>query len=212
LSVSRVVRRTEDICGLRVERFVGPVNGHWEIGRPVDAEAFWRLSLGLKRRHRVTQGRYPRGGSERDIFIVTNITNPDRLRYRNSISDAIADLGPAAQIGQVFSGFQRYLYQQPIAYVPIATTIGIPFASSAPFVVPNASLCVFCAFSRPLPCADRQRSQVTPGSIRTPRRGTASGSSGSRPGPSSRVRRDTRDRASPRCRYSPGNRPSAKSR
>jgi type I restriction enzyme R subunit len=36
-----------------------------------------------------------------------------RLRYHNSISDALADLGPAEEIGQVFSGFQKYLYQQP---------------------------------------------------------------------------------------------------
>jgi type I restriction enzyme, R subunit len=34
-----------------------------------------------------------------------------RLRYRDSISDAIADLGDPAQIGQMFAGFQKYLYQ-----------------------------------------------------------------------------------------------------
>ncbi len=34
-----------------------------------------------------------------------------RLRYHNSISDALADLGPAEDIGQVFIGFQKYLYQ-----------------------------------------------------------------------------------------------------
>ncbi len=35
-----------------------------------------------------------------------------RLRYRNSLADAIADLGPPEEIGQVFSGFQRFLYQE----------------------------------------------------------------------------------------------------
>jgi type I restriction enzyme R subunit len=34
-----------------------------------------------------------------------------RLRYHDSIADAVADLGQAGEIGRVFSGFQRYLYQ-----------------------------------------------------------------------------------------------------
>ena len=34
-----------------------------------------------------------------------------RLRYQNSIADAVADLGRPEDIGQLFSGFQRYLYQ-----------------------------------------------------------------------------------------------------
>lgn len=34
-----------------------------------------------------------------------------RLKYHNSINDAIADLGAPEQIGQVFEGFQKYLYQ-----------------------------------------------------------------------------------------------------
>jgi type I restriction enzyme R subunit len=34
-----------------------------------------------------------------------------RLKYHNSISDALADLGSAEDIGQVFIGFQKYLYQ-----------------------------------------------------------------------------------------------------
>ena len=33
-----------------------------------------------------------------------------RLRYNNSISDALADLGSASEIGKTFAGFQRYLY------------------------------------------------------------------------------------------------------
>ena len=34
-----------------------------------------------------------------------------RLRYHNAIADAITDLGRPEEIGQVFAGFQRYLYQ-----------------------------------------------------------------------------------------------------
>jgi type I restriction enzyme R subunit len=43
--------------------------------------------------------------------------NQDKLRplllikYHNSIQDAVADLGQPEQIGQVFAGFQKYLYQ-----------------------------------------------------------------------------------------------------
>ncbi len=36
-----------------------------------------------------------------------------RLRYHDSISDAVADLGQPEEIGKAFSGFQKYLYQQP---------------------------------------------------------------------------------------------------
>ena len=35
-----------------------------------------------------------------------------RLRYHNSIADAVADLGKPEEIGKVFSGFQRFLYQE----------------------------------------------------------------------------------------------------
>ncbi|HLV96816.1 MAG TPA: DEAD/DEAH box helicase family protein, partial [Candidatus Acidoferrales bacterium] len=35
-----------------------------------------------------------------------------RLRYQDSISDAVADLGPPEQIGRLFSGFQKYLYER----------------------------------------------------------------------------------------------------
>ena len=36
-----------------------------------------------------------------------------RLKYHNSIADAVADLGKPEEIGKVFAGFQQYLYQQP---------------------------------------------------------------------------------------------------
>jgi type I restriction enzyme R subunit len=35
-----------------------------------------------------------------------------KLKYNDSIADAIADLGEPEEIGQVFSGFQRYLYER----------------------------------------------------------------------------------------------------
>ena len=34
-----------------------------------------------------------------------------RLKYHNSIADAVADLGDPEVIGKVFTGFQKYLYQ-----------------------------------------------------------------------------------------------------
>jgi type I restriction enzyme R subunit len=38
-----------------------------------------------------------------------------RLKYHDSITDAVADLGRPEVIRQVFTGFQRYLYQQQAA-------------------------------------------------------------------------------------------------
>jgi len=35
-----------------------------------------------------------------------------RLKYHDSISDAVADLGKPEEIGRLFSGFQRYLYEK----------------------------------------------------------------------------------------------------
>jgi type I restriction enzyme R subunit len=35
-----------------------------------------------------------------------------KLKYNNAISDAVADLGKPEEIGGVFAGFQKYLYQQ----------------------------------------------------------------------------------------------------
>jgi len=38
-----------------------------------------------------------------------------RLKYHNSIADALADLGRAVDIARVFAGFQKYLYQPQAA-------------------------------------------------------------------------------------------------
>ncbi len=34
-----------------------------------------------------------------------------RLKYHDSIADAVADLGKPDEIGKIFAGFQKYLYQ-----------------------------------------------------------------------------------------------------
>jgi type I restriction enzyme R subunit len=34
-----------------------------------------------------------------------------RLKYHDSIADAVADLGKPDEIGKVFAGFQKHLYQ-----------------------------------------------------------------------------------------------------
>jgi type I restriction enzyme R subunit len=35
-----------------------------------------------------------------------------RLKYHDSIADAVKDLGRPEEIGKVFAGFQKYLYQR----------------------------------------------------------------------------------------------------
>jgi type I restriction enzyme R subunit len=37
-----------------------------------------------------------------------------KLKYHNAIADAVADLGKPEEIGRVFAGFQKYLYQPQI--------------------------------------------------------------------------------------------------
>ena len=48
------------------------------------------------------------GVEELDTAKLTPLLN---LKYHNSIADAVADLGKPEEIGRVFTGFQRYLYQ-----------------------------------------------------------------------------------------------------
>lgn len=48
------------------------------------------------------------GVDELDLDKLTQLL---RLKYRNSISDAVDDLGKPEEISKVFSGFQKYLYQ-----------------------------------------------------------------------------------------------------
>ncbi len=46
-----------------------------------------------------------------DFFKLTPLL---RLKYHDSITDAVADLGQPEEIGYAFTGFQQYLYQQQI--------------------------------------------------------------------------------------------------
>ena len=48
------------------------------------------------------------GVEELDLEKLTPLL---RLKYHNSIADAVADLGRPEEIGKAFSGFQRYLYE-----------------------------------------------------------------------------------------------------
>jgi type I restriction enzyme R subunit len=41
----------------------------------------------------------------------TKLTPLLRLRYGDSLADAVADIGPAGEIGKVFCDFQKFLYQ-----------------------------------------------------------------------------------------------------
>jgi type I restriction enzyme R subunit len=38
-----------------------------------------------------------------------------RLKYHDSLADAVSDLGQPEEISRVFSGFQKYLYQSAAA-------------------------------------------------------------------------------------------------
>ena len=49
------------------------------------------------------------GVEELDLAKLTPLL---RLKYHDSIADAVADLGKPEEIGKAFSGFQKYLYQQ----------------------------------------------------------------------------------------------------
>ncbi len=52
------------------------------------------------------------GGEELEQEKLTALL---RLKYHDSIADALADLGAAADIGRVFAEFQRYLYAADVA-------------------------------------------------------------------------------------------------
>jgi type I restriction enzyme R subunit len=51
-------------------------------------------------------------GAGVDELDTEKLTPLLRLKYSNSISDAIADLGKPEEINKVFVGFQKYLYQE----------------------------------------------------------------------------------------------------
>jgi type I restriction enzyme R subunit len=45
-------------------------------------------------------------------LVQAKLTPLLRLKYHNSLADALADLGKAEEISKVFAGFQKFLYQQ----------------------------------------------------------------------------------------------------
>ena len=47
-----------------------------------------------------------------DVSLTLKLTPLLKLKYHNAISDAVADLGRPEEIGHLFAGFQKYLYQQ----------------------------------------------------------------------------------------------------
>ncbi len=62
--------------------------------------------------------RCPRGtrcGSPLHKLDREKLTPLLKLKYRNAIADAVADLGRPEEIGYLFTGFQKYLYQQASA-------------------------------------------------------------------------------------------------
>ena len=50
-----------------------------------------------------------------EVLDLSKLTPLLKLKYHDSIPDAVADLGQSpAEIGQVFAGFQKYLYQEQV--------------------------------------------------------------------------------------------------
>lgn len=63
------------------------------------------------------------GVDELDLDKLTPLL---RLRYHDSIADALADLGRPVEINTLFSGFQRWLYPAPTAWPPSSPPGGGP--------------------------------------------------------------------------------------
>jgi type I restriction enzyme R subunit len=57
------------------------------------------------------------------VLNQAKLTPQLRLKYRDTIADAVADLGKPAKIGKMFSGFQKYLYSQPAPRSPASRSI-----------------------------------------------------------------------------------------
>ena len=71
--------------------------------------AFQQQAAGLSRLRAVALRERRRGGTR------SGEAHALRLKYHDSIADAVADLGRPEEIGTVFAGFQKYLYQQTAA-------------------------------------------------------------------------------------------------
>ena len=77
---------------------------HAMVGISANFNAKQQVFLDFVLSHYVSEG-----VSELDREKLTPLL---RLKYHNSIADAVADLGAPEEIGNVFCGFQKYLYQQ----------------------------------------------------------------------------------------------------
>ena len=74
-------------------------------GRVVVAQSSWAArSLDFVLSHYVKVGV--------DELDQEKLTPLLRLKYKDSIADALADLGRPEEIGKIFAGFQKFLYQQ----------------------------------------------------------------------------------------------------
>jgi type I restriction enzyme R subunit len=67
------------------------------------------MKLGIRDSHSMTGSRRRVGVEELEQNKLTPLL---KLKYHDSINDAIADLGNADHIGKAFTGFQKYLYQE----------------------------------------------------------------------------------------------------
>jgi type I restriction enzyme R subunit len=90
---------------------------------PALKAAGWGVVEGsrIRREYPITLGRIEGHGKRGKALTAdylleyrnTKLTPLLKLKYRDSIPDAVADLGQTPlEIGQAFAGFQKYLYQQ----------------------------------------------------------------------------------------------------
>ena len=75
-----------------------------------DQHALQQQAAGLPRLRAVALRERRRGGTR----LRRSSRRLLRLKYHNSIADAVADLGKPEEIGKVFTGFQKYLYNKPL--------------------------------------------------------------------------------------------------
>jgi hypothetical protein len=87
------VAQAKDYAGKMAVRFAHATNGQGVYG--VD------LETGL---HLLAEGGHQRRLTRRTTPLL-------RLKYHDSLADAVADLGRPDEIGRAFSGFQKYLDQ-----------------------------------------------------------------------------------------------------
>ena len=75
--------------------------------QPLGALLRLELVAGLPQQVRDVDGRQRIGALDQE-----KLTPLLRLKYHGSIADAVAELGRPDEIGKLFVGFQKYLYQR----------------------------------------------------------------------------------------------------